>query len=60
MTNKLKYFIGNWKMYGDLSSFSIFESIDSYLKKNTKINISRNKIIILCAHHVNLSIFFET
>ncbi|MAJ22379.1 MAG: triose-phosphate isomerase [Candidatus Pelagibacter sp. TMED64] len=32
MTNKFKYFIANWKMYGDLSSFQIIKSVNAYLK----------------------------
>ena len=36
MTNKLKYFIANWKMYGDLSSLKIVTSIDTFLLKNKK------------------------
>ena len=32
MTNKFKYFIANWKMYGDLSSFQIIKSVNSYLR----------------------------
>ena len=28
MTNKLKYFIGNWKMFGDFGSFKIIREIN--------------------------------
>jgi triosephosphate isomerase (TIM) len=45
MTNKLKYFIGNWKMFGDFGSFKIIEKI----KKNiTKLKSSKKTKIILC------------
>ena len=30
MTNKLKYFIGNWKMFGDIRSLSIITRINSF------------------------------
>jgi triosephosphate isomerase (TIM) len=45
MTNKLKYFIGNWKMFGDFSSFNIVAKINKFYKKNKKLNKSK---IILC------------
>ena len=33
MTNKLKYFIGNWKMFGDFSSFKIVHKINQFSHK---------------------------
>ena len=42
MTNKFKYFIANWKMFGDFSSIKIVNSISSYLKK---AKIKKNKVI---------------
>ena len=36
MTNKLRYFIANWKMYGDLSSFKVLKNINFFLKNNKK------------------------
>ena len=30
MTNKLKYFIGNWKMFGDFSDFKIINKINKF------------------------------
>jgi len=41
MTNKYKYIIGNWKMFGVLSSFNILNQVNLYLKKNkySKINV---------------------
>ena len=45
MTNKLKYFIGNWKMFGDLSSFKIINKINTFSHKSKKLH---KKKIILC------------
>ncbi len=45
MTNKIKYFIGNWKMFGNLSSFKIINEINKFRRKFKKIS-SRNKVII--------------
>ncbi len=42
MKNKLKYFIGNWKMFGDLKSFKIIDKINRFSNKNPK----KNKIIL--------------
>jgi len=36
MTNKLKYFIGNWKMFGDFSSFKIINKIYKFSQKTKK------------------------
>ena len=46
MTNKLKYFIGNWKMFGDFTDFKIIQAINqfSYGSKN----LLKKKRIILC------------
>ena len=38
MTNKYKYFIGNWKMFGDFSSFRIIKSVNVYIKKLSDTN----------------------
>ena len=46
MTNKLKYFIGNWKMFGDLGSFGIISKINQFSYKSK--NLLKNKKIILC------------
>ena len=43
--NKLKYFIGNWKMFGDLNSFKIIKSIQRFYIKFRKSN-KKNKIIL--------------
>ena len=41
MTNKLKYFIGNWKMFGDFSSFKIIHKINQFSHKYRKLNIKK-------------------
>ena len=46
MTNKLKYFIGNWKMFGDFGSFGIVSTINQFSYKSK--NLLKNKKIILC------------
>ena len=45
MTNKLKYFIGNWKMFGDFSSFKIINEVNKYIYKSKK---HAKKKIVLC------------
>ena len=44
--NKLKYFIGNWKMFGDLNSFKIINKIQQFYVKFRKSN--KKSKIILC------------
>ena len=46
MTNQLKYFIGNWKMFGDLGSFRIIRQINKFSK--TSKRVLKNKKIVLC------------
>ena len=43
--NKLKYFVGNWKMFGDLDSFKIIERIRQFYIKFRTSN-KKNKIIL--------------
>ena len=45
MTNKLRYFIGNWKMFGDFASFKIAHKINQFSYKYKKMH---NIKIILC------------
>ena len=45
MTNKLRYFIGNWKMFGDFTSYKIINKINKFSYKYRKIN---NIKIVLC------------
>ena len=46
MTNKLKYFIGNWKMFGDFSDYKIIYKINQF--NNRSKNILKEKKIVLC------------
>ena len=45
MTNKLKYFIGNWKMFGDFGSFKIIKKINQFVASSKKLNKKR---IVIC------------
>ena len=42
MTYKYKYFIANWKMFGDFSSFKIINSVNNYI---SRIKSKKNKVI---------------
>ena len=42
MANKYKYFIANWKMFGDFSSLKIINSVNNYI---SKIKSKKNKVI---------------
>jgi len=53
MTNKLKYFVGNWKMFGDFSSFKIINEINHYIYKDK----STKKKIILCVPNILINFF---
>jgi hypothetical protein len=46
MTNKLKYFIGNWKMFGDFGDFKIVRKINKFSYQSR--NRLKKKKIILC------------
>ena len=54
MTNKLKYFIGNWKMFGDFSSFKIIRKINEYIYKEKNFN---KKKIVLCVPNTLIHFF---
>jgi len=54
MTNKLKYFIGNWKMFGDFGSFKIINKINLYASKTIKSN---KKKIVLCVPNTLIHFF---
>ena len=45
MTNKLKYFIGNWKMFGDFGSLKIIYQIHRFCVR-FKRHLKKNKIIL--------------
>ena len=55
MTNKLKYFIGNWKMFGDYGSLKIIYQIHRFCSK-FRLKSKRNKIVI-CVPNVLISFF---
>jgi len=46
MTNKLKYFIGNWKMFGDFGDFKIIHKINKFNYESRKL--LKKKKIVLC------------
>ena len=54
MTNKLKYFVGNWKMFGDFSSFKIIYKINQYIYKEKNFN---KKKIVLCVPNTLIHFF---
>ena len=56
MTNKLKYFIGNWKMFGDFSSFKIIYKINQYIYKEKNFN---KKKIVLCVPNTLIHFFHK-
>ena len=45
MSSSLKYFVGNWKMFGIPSSIKILDKINSYFLKDKKNN-KKYKILI--------------
>ena len=53
MTNKYRYFIGNWKMFGQLSSVKILKRVNSYLNK-VKNNNSK---VIFCPPYTLINSF---
>ena len=55
MTNKLKYFIGNWKMFGDFASIKIIHQIHRFLLRFNKHH-KKNKIV-LCVPNTLISFF---
>jgi len=55
MTYKYKYFIANWKMFGDFSSFKIINSVNNYINK---IKSKKNKVIF-CVPNTLISHFSD-
>ena len=55
MTNNLRYFVGNWKMFGDFNSFKIIKRIQQFYVKFRK-NGTNNKII-LCVPNTLISFY---
>jgi len=54
-TNNLRYFVGNWKMFGDFNSFKIIKKIEQFYVKFRK-NHKKSKII-LCVPNTLISLF---
>ena len=57
MTNKLKYFVGNWKMFGDFGSFKIVYRVNQFSKQSK--TLYKKKKIILCVPNTLISFFNE-
>ena len=55
MTNKLKYFIGNWKMFGDFGDFKIIHKINQFGCESRKL--LKKKKIILCVPNTLIHFF---
>ena len=55
MTNKLKYFIGNWKMFGDFGDYRIVHKINQFSNKSKKV--LKKKKIILCVPSTLINYF---
>ena len=55
MTNKLKYFIGNWKMFGDFGDFKIVRKINKFSYQSR--NRLKKKKIILCVPNTLIHFF---
>ena len=49
MANNMKYFIGNWKMFGVPKSINIIDKINEFVKSNKKFN-KKYKVIITPPH----------
>ena len=55
MSYKYKYFIANWKMFGDFSSLKIINSVNNYINK---IKSKKNKVIF-CVPNTLISHFSD-
>ena len=54
MTNKLKYFVGNWKMFGDFGSFKIANKINKFTNKQKSL---KNFKVVLCPPNILINYF---
>ena len=45
MTNKLKYFVANWKMFGNFTYLKNFQKVHNFLALNKKLR-KKNKVIL--------------
>jgi triosephosphate isomerase len=52
MTNKLKYFVGNWKMFGSYDSLSILRKLHKFYIKSKK-----NNKIVVCVPNTLIDFF---
>ena len=57
MTNKLKYFVGNWKMFGDFGSFKIANKINKFTNKQKSL---KNFKVVLCPPNILINYFKTT
>ena len=48
MTNKLKYFVGNWKMFGDFGSFKIVYRVNQFSKQSKTLYKKKKIILFYC------------
>ena len=55
MTNKLKYFVGNWKMFGDFNSLKIAYQIHNFCLKFKRYG--QKYKIVLCVPYTLLNYF---
>lgn len=55
MTYKYKYFIANWKMFGDFSSLKIINSVNNYINKKK----SKKNKVIFCVPNTLISHFSD-
>ena len=55
MANKLKYFVGNWKMFGNQDSISILQRINKFILKKRKIK--KESRIVFCVPYTLISNF---
>ena len=56
MTNKIRYFIANWKMYGDLASLKSIKNVIKF----SRFSKSKKFKIIYCPPYTLLSDFVDT
>ena len=54
-TKNQRYFVGNWKMFGDFNSFKIIKKIEQFYTKFRKNH--KNSKIILCVPNILISFF---
>ena len=55
MTNKLMYFVGNWKMFGDFKSIKMIKHLNKF--SNKFITLRKRYKIILCLPNTLIHFF---